>query len=150
MSINIAALFNQKVLNLSANGNLINDICLCSNKIESNSEIYEISITKDFVIITKKYIVKSQTDGTDKIVSNNIDAYDWKGNHLWNIADIVGNINIPFWGGTVTTKKIMRNHIGFDEEKYEDDCDLYCCSARNHLYVIDLSKRRLVQTIETR
>ncbi len=86
--------------------------------IESSENIYEISITKDFVIITTEYAVQSKSDtiknstAINKIFTNNINAYDWNGNHLWNIADIVGDLNIPYFGGTVTTKDIMKNHFG--------------------------------------
>ena len=52
MSFNISALFNQKLLNMSMDNFAVNNLCLCSRMIESSENIYEISITKDFVIIT--------------------------------------------------------------------------------------------------
>lgn len=156
MSFNINALFDQKVLNISTDNFAFNKLCLHSHMIESSENIYEISITKDFVIITTEYAVQNKSDtiknstAINKIFTNNINAYDWDGNHLWNIADIVGDLNIPYFGGTVTTKDIMKNHFGFDELKYDDSCELFCCCACNHLYIIDLNCRKLVQVLETR
>ena len=151
MSFNISALFNQKLLNISADSFAVNNLCVCSHMIESSENIYEVSMTKDFVIITTEYTVQSKSDTlSTKIFTNNIDAYDWDGNHLWNIADIIGDLHIPYFGGTVTTKDVMKNHFGFDEFKYDDSCELFCCSAGNHLYIIDLNCRKLVQVLETR
>ena len=151
MSFNINALFNQKLLNISTDDFAVNSLCLCSHMIESSENIYEISITKDFVIITTEYVAPSTSDtNSTRIFTNNINAYDWDGNHLWNIADIVGDLKIPYFGGTVTTKDVIKNHFGFDELKYDDSCELFCCSARNHLYIVDLNCRKLVQVLETR
>ncbi len=149
MSLKITALLNQKLLHLSANNDSLNDICLCSRVLESKN-IYEISITKDFVIITTEYLTKGSNYAADNAIPNNIDAYDWHGNHVWNIADVIGNKNVPFWGGTVATKNTMKNHFGFNEELYDDSCELFCCSSGNYLYVINLDNRKLVQVIETR
>lgn len=151
MSFNINALFNQKLLNISTDNFAVNNLYLHSHMIESPENVYEISITKDFVIITTEYAVQSQNDiNSTKILTNNINAYDWDGNFLWNIADIVGDLKIPYFGGTVTTKDIMKKHFGFDELKYDDSCELFCCSACNRLYIIDLNCRKLVQVLETR
>lgn len=129
----------------------VNNLCLCSRMIEPSENVYEISITKDFVIITAEYALQSKSDtNSTEIFTNNINAYDWDGNHLWNIADIIGDLKMPYYGGTVTTKDIMKNHFGFDELRYDDSCELFCCSACNHLYVIDLNCRKLVQMLETR
>ena len=58
----------------------VNNLCLCSRIIEPSENVYEISITKDFVIITVEYAlqIKSDTNSTE-IFTNNINAYDWDG-----------------------------------------------------------------------
>lgn len=151
MSFNIKALFDQKLLNMSMDDLAVNHLRLRSHMIESAENIYEISITKNVVIITTEYAIQSKSDpNSTQIFTNNINAYDWDGNHLWNIADIVGDLKIPFFGGTVTTKDIMKSHFGFDEYLYDDSCELFCCSAGNHLYIVDLNCRKLVQVLETR
>jgi hypothetical protein len=156
MSFKITALIDQKLLNISTDGFFLNNIRLCSHMLKSETNIFEISITKDLVIITTEYAVESNSNTANnptasyKIYTNNINAYDWEGNHLWNIADIVGDLNIPYFGATVTTKKIMREHCGFDELKYDDSCELICCSACNRLYIIDISAQKLIQVLETK
>lgn len=78
----------------------VNNLCLCSRMIEPSENVYEISITKDFVIITAEYALQSKSDtNSTEIFTNNINAYDWDGNHLWNIADIIGDLKIPYYGG---------------------------------------------------
>ena len=151
MSFNIKALFDQKLLNMSMDDLAVNHLRLRSHMIESAENIYEISITKNVVIITTEYAIQRKSNpNSTQIFTNNINAYDWDGNHLWNIADIVGDLKIPFFGGTVTTKDIMKSHFGFDEYLNDDSCELFCCYAGNHLYIVDLNCRKLVQVLETR
>lgn len=151
MSINIKALFDQKLLNMSMDELAVNNFRLSSHTVEPAENIYEISITKNVVIITTEYLIQSKSNpNSTQIFTNNINAYDWDGNHLWNIADIVGDLKTPFFGGTVTTKDIMKSHFGFDEYLYDDSCELFCCSAGDHLYIVDLNCRKLVQVLETR
>lgn len=156
MSFNIRILLDQKIMHISADNIAINNLCLCSHPIDPSGGVYEISATKDLVILTTEYAVQSNSDTVETsaaaydIFTNNINAYDWNGRHLWNIADIVGDLNIPYFGGTVTTKDLLKSHFGFDESKYDDSSELFCCSAGNRLYVIDLNCQRLVQVLETR
>lgn len=130
-------------MNISADIPWVEKLCLCTHTIDKSENVYEISITKDVVIITTEYV-------TDEILTNNINAYDWDGNFLWNIAYIVGDLKVPYFGGTVTTKELMRAHHDFDEQRYDDSCELYCCSAGNRLYIIDLNTEKLMQVLETR
>ena len=78
---------------------------------------------------------------------NNIDAYDWDGNHLWNIADIVGDIKMAFYGGYVCTKETYQDYYGYDESKVPDSHDLYAASTDGRLYLIDLETRRITQVL---
>ena len=57
---------------------------------------------------------------------------------------------MPFWGGFVTTKELMKHHVGFDESRCDGEYELLACSTGNHLYIIDLHKRKLLQILETR
>ncbi len=155
MSFSVNVLINQKLLHFATEYFTLNHLYLCSQRIGSSQNIYEISITKDFVIITTEHAVPSESgtekDSTaiNKMLTNNIDAYDWDGNHMWNIADIVGDLKIPYFGGTVTTKQLLKRP-DFDESKCDEQSDLYCCTAGNHMYIIDLSSLKLLQILETR
>ena len=54
-----------------------------------SENIIDVSVTKNFVIVTTKYM----NPDTNKALTNNIDGYDWDGNHLWNISDIIKEFN---------------------------------------------------------
>lgn len=140
MSFNLHVLIDQKSLNISTNSLKINEIGLSTHIFHPLEHIYDVSITKDFVIVVTQ---------EDKNFSSTINTYDWNGNHLWNIADIIGDAKM-LWGVFLTTKELMKHHSEFDESKYDDKCELFCCSADNHLYIVDLGKRELIQVLETR
>lgn len=146
MSFSVKVLFNKKLLNISADIPWVEKLCLCSHLIDRSEKVYEISITKDIVIITTEYATQDESG----FATDNINAYDWDGNFLWNIADIVGDLKVPYFGGTVTTKELMRAHHDFDESCCDDSCELFCCSAGNRLYLIDLNDKKTVQVFETR
>ena len=75
MSINIKALFDQKLLNMSMDDLAVNHLRLRSHMIESAENIYEISITKNVVIITTEYAIQSKSDpNSTKVFTNNINA----------------------------------------------------------------------------
>ena len=62
--------------------------------IELQDKICNIYILKDMIIIRAedrdfRYGAKTAPFYKDNRRINNIDAYDWQGNHLWNIGDIV-------------------------------------------------------------
>lgn len=156
MSFSVHILMNGRTLYLSAEiGDLKRlgmSVGMSGRIIESLDNIYEISITKDLVILTTEdpdfrggalqapFVKESR-----KV--NNINAYDWEGNHLWNIADLVGDIRMAFWGGSVTTVESLKGISGFDAAKFAetDGHDLYACTAGGFMYVIDLDDRRIVQ-----
>ena len=140
MSFNLHVLIDQKLLNISTNSLEIKEIGLSTHIFQPLEHIYDVSITKDLVIVTTQ---------EDKNFISTINTYDWDGNHLWNIADIIGDTRL-LWGGFLTTKELMKHHSAFDESKYDDKCELFCCSVDNHLYIIDLEKRELIQVLETK
>lgn len=82
--------------------------------------------------------------------TNNINAYDRDGNHLWNISDIIGG-DITYVGAVLSTKEIMKNYYGFDGQLYDDSCELLNCAAEyDRLYIIDLNRRKLRQVLITK
>ncbi len=150
MRVCINILIDQKLRSFSMDYSELKELGLRKYPLKSSENIYEISITKDLVIVTTEPVILGNATSLKKVFPNNINAYDWDGNHLWNIADIVGDMGVPFWGGTVTTKEIMQGSVEFDGRKYDDACELFCCSTGNHLYVVDLGKRKLVQVLQTK
>lgn len=142
MFVEVKVLIDQKVLFFTIDISRLEKIHMGKHTIEALDHIYEISITKDLVIVT--------TDDPVRDGRNNINAYDWIGNHLWNIAEIVGDIKSPFFGGCVTTKELLASHAGFDGTKIENGHELFACTSGDYLYIIDLTDRKLLQRLETR
>ena len=64
MSFNIQALFNNRLLTVSANFFEVNNLYVCSHLITSSVNISEINITKDYVIITTDYAIQNKFDTT--------------------------------------------------------------------------------------
>ena len=106
-----------------------------------SENIIDVSVTKDFIIVTTKYL----NQDTNEAIANNINAYDWDGNHLWNISDIIKNNTLTFWGGTLMPKKIVNECDEFDDLKCQNVGELYrCISFDNHIFTIDLTNKKVI------
>lgn len=156
MGLRISALINQKMVSFStADAENIKQLSLYAHILESPDVIHGIAITKDYLIVmTEDPDLRNSTSAPlikKNRSTNNINAYDWAGNHMWNIAEIVGEITASFWGGTVTTKELITDHVGVDPQKINENHDLFVCTATNDcLYIIDLTEKKLVQKVQTR
>ena len=149
-------------LNVLINGNRLSICTMASDalkelhllgakNISSLDNITSVNVTKDFIILSKTD--RAFRDGTKKSVGydetrdrciNNIEAYDWDGNLVWNIGDIVGNIHRPFWDGIVIAGKDFEKVYGRPIPEECSKHDLLCSAADNILYVIDLSNSKLI------
>ena len=110
--------------------------------VKSIEHITEVSVTKDLIIITRdQYFTKSH-------IADNIDAYDWNGNHLWNIKDIIGEIcNLYCYGSVVGNYELIQFLKGMDKENlYIAGHDYYECVTDAHYLIIDLNEKKVVHT----
>ena len=131
MSFNLNVLIDGKLLSMTADSIPFKNLSFKANML---TNVFEISITEDIVILTTEY------SSEDKINANNIDAYDYNGNHLWNIADIVGDVGTAFWGAVLTTAKLLELDL---------DCKgplLSCTAFDNRTFIIDINSRKLLLT----
>ena len=77
----------------------------------------------------------------DNREENNINAFDYQGNHLWNIGEIVGDIKMQF--DSIT-------HLSVEEAKkqYEINCkttsNLFKCISGGFVFVIDANDKKLL------
>lgn len=117
--------------------------------IELQDKICNIYILKDMIIIRAedrdfRYGAKTAPFYKDNRQINNIDAYDWQGNHLWNIGDIVGDIKRAFDGGGLTTKASVQQ-----DNRLLDvgDCssDLFYCIADARRFLIDPIQKSILE-----
>lgn len=141
MSFSVKVLFNKKLLNISADIPWVEKLCLCSHTIDKSEKVYEISITKDIVIITTEYV-------TGEILTNNINAYDWDGNFLWNIGDIVGDIKMAFDCVSCVFKKNAEKDLGI-AISCETDILLECV-AGGFIFIVDAINKKLLYKLSDR
>ena len=131
MSFNLNVLIDGKLLSMTSDSIPFKNLSFKANML---TNVFEISITEDIVILTTEY------SSEDKIITNNIDAYDWNGNRLWNIADIVGDSGLTFWGAVLTTAKLLELDL---------DCKgplLSCTAFDSRTFIIDINSRKLLLT----
>lgn len=152
MAFSINILIDQKLLHIPTNSPSVHELTLGLHRFKSSAKIFGVSVTKDFVILETYEISEDQVDlnKAHPKVRTTIDAYDWECNHLWNIADIIGDSETRIYGGTVSAKHYIKDHPDFDESKYDDTSELYCCHANNHVHVIDLNSRTVIQALVTK
>ena len=124
-------------------------LCGLQHIIELQDEINSIFILKDMIIIITedrdfRHGYRPTSYIKDNRQINNIDAYDWQGNHLWNIGDIVGDIKRAFDGGGLTTKASVQQ-----DNRLLDvgDCssDLFYCIADARRFLIDPIQKSILE-----
>ena len=73
---------------------------------------------------------------------NNVNAYDWAGNHLWNIGELVGDIKMAFDGISHITPAEAKREFGI-KVKRNARC-LFRCVAGGFVFVIDAESRKML------
>lgn len=107
-----------------------------SHIIHTSDKILEIFIIKDMIMLLtedrdfRNGALQAPIYKDDRRI-NNIDAYDWNGNHLWNIGNIVGNIKTPFTGAVLSAE-------GSETEAY------LICFAGAYRFVIDPVRKTVI------
>lgn len=80
--------------------------------------------------------------------SNCVDAYDYEGKHLWNIAQIIGNVGSNICCGHVCSTKFL---MGDAKDRYIEGHELFVCWDSNDIrYLIDLDEIRVIHKKMTR
>ncbi len=149
----IHILINGKILTLAVNIDDIKTLGCNVKKIEMKDSIISVSVADNIIIILSEdpefRMGSKQIEFVKNsyIEKNNITAYDWDGNVLWNISDIIGEINMSFSGGCVTTLENLSTYFGFDKKMYDANSKLYACTAGGKNYIIDLDKKTVVQCL---
>lgn len=103
MDIQISVLIDKKAAFFSVSDTQINRIGFYKRVLELPGQITDISIAKNLFIVTtrdpnSRGCKAGERPAEPDYSANNITAYDWDGNFLWNIAEIVGDIGISFFG----------------------------------------------------
>ena len=151
--VTIYSVINDVLRQVSVGTEDLNEILLFDKKITTQDRIYRISFAKNMVLIetsspANRYTPKPNPDYVPNYgVYNYINAYDYKGNHLWNIAEIIGDAGSGVGGHICSTKYLLED----SKEAYIDGHELLVCwNAYGKRYLIDLDEKRVIHKMMTR
>ena len=123
--------------------------------IDSCGRITNISFTKDMIILQKDPPSDPKAPhNIDKNYAPNygtynyVDAYDYKGNHLWNISEILGDIGSGVHSGHVCSTDFL---ICDSKQAYIEGHELFVCwNAYGMRYMIDLDDKKVIHKVITK
>ena len=106
--VHVHVVIDGKLRNLTIGTEDLRQIRLFDRDISCLDRIHHISFTKNMIILQKssplyRYSIADPDPNyvPDYSVYNYVDAYDYDGNHLWNIAEILGDIGCGVHSGQV-------------------------------------------------
>ena len=74
---------------------------------------------------------------------NNVLAFNYEGKLVWNISEIVGELNFPFSNGFVATSEFVMNNI--TKDILECNHEYYVCNTlEGCCFVIDITDKKVV------
>lgn len=129
------------------------EIGLSGKRISTFDNICKISLSNNMVILltASPRFRDSAIPKPDCVLDydvNCVDAYDYEGNHLWNIAEIIGNVGSSICNGHVCSTKWL---TGGANEGYIEGHELFVCWDCNEVrYLIDLDEKRVIHKMITR
>ena len=140
---------NNKILHfVSPDIKPLKDFNLNDCAVKSLDCIYEISIAENIVIITTEEPAFRNGDKMsceyEECSRECIKAYDWNGNFLWSIDDIIKDIRVPIYGGNLFSVDMLKSEC---PEINVDESHLFfnVCAAGKR-YVVDLTDKKVLYT----
>lgn len=115
---------------------------------DSKDAINTISVAEKQIIVCT-YLPKSAVGKPfwveEPIENNNINAYDFDGNFLWNISEIVGEMHWYFYGGCIHSKKTLCQEYSIDDSlDINENHEFFTCCTDAKTYVIDITEKTVV------
>ncbi|MBO5322852.1 MAG: hypothetical protein J6A88_01960 [Oscillospiraceae bacterium] len=124
--------------------------CLVGKNIEFLDKIREICIAEEIILIrTEDRDFRNGCQSVpwikDNREENNVNAYDWKGNHLWNIGELVGDIKMAFDSITHITPSEAKRKFGISLP-FTAQC-LFSCISGGFVFIIDAKNKKMLRKI---
>ncbi len=121
--------------------------CLAGKNIEFLDKIREICIAEEIILIrTEDRDFRNGCQSVpfvkDNREENNVNAYDWQGNHLWNIGELVGDIKMGFDGITHITPVEAKREFGI-RPPFNAQC-LFSCVSGGFVFIIDAKNKKML------
>lgn len=121
--------------------------CLAGKNLEFLDKIREICIAEEIILIrTEDRDFRNGCQSApwikDNREENNVNAYDWQGNHLWNIGELVGDIKMAFDSITYITPMEAKREFGI-RPKLHAQC-LFKCVSGGFVFIIDAKNKKIL------
>lgn len=143
MNIEISTISNNMVRVFLREGKLyINDYIA---QMECKGDIICVSISSNIVIVVLKEsdLDIAVIDAYKSRYQNNVLAFNYEGILVWNISEIVGELNFPFSNGFVATSEFVMNNI--TKDILECNHEYYVCNTlEGCCFVIDITDKKVV------
>ncbi len=142
MAVKVEIKFGDKRLSYETESDRLYQLVYVNKIVKLPDQLRAILIIKD-LIITQTEESKSDFKLLSKKSASNIDAYNWNGEHLWNISDIIGEKKISFYDLRLTSAEELVKD-GVLESYSVEGVDLLLCSAHESYFIIDPVNRKVV------
>lgn len=142
MDIEISTISNNMVRVFKKDELYINDHMV---QLECERDIMSVSIANDVVIVVLKVpeLDIAVMDAYKVRCQNNVLAFNYEGMLVWNISEIVGELNFPFSDGFVATSEFILNNI--TKDTLERNHEYYVCNTlEGCCFVIDITDKKVV------
>ena len=154
MPCSINFIKNNKRICLELNPDEIKKVLCFKTQIETEDAINTISVAEKQIIVCT-YLPKSAVGKPfwldEPIENNNINAYDFNGNFLWNISDIVGKTHWYFYGGCIHSKTTLCQEYSIDVSlDINENHEFFTCSTEGRTYVIDLNEKKVIYQLNSK
>lgn len=121
--------------------------CALGKNVEFLDKILDICITDDILLIrTEDQDFRNGCQSApwikDNREENNVNAYDWQGNHLWNIGELVGDIKMAFDSITHITSAEAKQEFGIETSINAQS--LFRCISGGFLFIIDAKNKKML------
>lgn len=128
-------------------------IAINGKSISFCNRIYGLAMSNRMVVILLYEVEKDGAICVDNLPGNNICAYNYEGNHLWNIWDIIKGIalpeeeDFPFYPFSIHTKHSLETaeYPFLNTGKLMDSHEYLCCHNSGGIrYILDITDRMVV------
>lgn len=124
--------------------------CTAGWNVEFLDKVLDICITDEFMLVrTEDRDFRNGCQSApwvkDNREENNINVYDWQGNHLWNIGEVVGDVKMAFDAITHITPEEAEKNLGIQLEPNAHH--VFSCIAAGFMFVIDVKNKKMLYKI---
>lgn len=126
-----------------------NTIFINGNEMVFDEYINGVAFNDHIILILLYHMEPDGSVRGNKTHPNNVFAYDYNGNRLWSIADIIGTPRFPMGSMTIHTKESLEEirHPWINENTAIEEHDYLCCSDDGGIhFIIDITEKKVLDS----